>query len=133
MKALMLFTLLLASSLVGISLQKSIFFDSAKQCLKDETCAIRTIKEQLTNRKNETANKKDSQLCTICEDAIPVLKELIKLNDTHSFRAIATAVCVVLNLTQESICYQAVGLFEVYLSYLLFQISIFCCYCLPIL
>lgn len=106
MKTFMILTFLTASWLVCFSLQKSILNEiaSTSLCIKNGTCAINKINEYVKN---------ESPLCPICEDAIPILKELIKLNDTKSFRAIATAVCVALNLTQESVCYQAVGLFEV--------------------
>lgn len=99
--------LVVIAVLLMLGLSSAIFIN--KNCLKNEECAIEAVKPLLLNH----LAKKESNLCPICEEGIPILKELIKLNDTKSFRAVATAVCVILNITQESICYQAVGLFEV--------------------
>lgn len=79
-----------------------------KECITDEKCGVDALKSYLADFLNNTSN-----LCPICEEGIPIMKDLIKSNETKTFRAIATAVCVLLNITQESVCYQAVGLFEV--------------------
>lgn len=100
--------LVVIASLLVFGLSSGSFIN--KNCLKDEECTIEAVKPLLLNH---LMNKKESNLCKYCEEGIPLMKELIKLNDTKSFRAVATAVCVILNITQESICYQAVGLFEV--------------------
>lgn len=99
------FWLITSTLLIGLSWQSSLFIDSFETCFKNRVCLEQTLKQYTSSNKKE--------ICELCSIAIPVVKELIKKNDTKSFRAIATAVCVVLNITQEAICYQAVGLFEV--------------------
>lgn len=99
--------------LVGVSWQKpltGLLGGGIEECIKDEGCAIETIKSHLKDKPLHVSNP---DLCTVCKDAMPFVKELIRKNDTKSFRAIATTVCVLLNITQESVCYQAIGLFEV--------------------
>ena len=53
------------------------------------------------------------ELCTICYDVAPVVRALVKKNETKYFHEIATLVCVGLKLTEEYVCYQAINLFEV--------------------
>lgn len=53
------------------------------------------------------------ELCELCYIGMPLVRELIKNNETKYFKGIATFVCTVLNITELDICNQAVGLFEV--------------------
>lgn len=105
----------LAGLLTELSWQKS--FHLGSSCLQKENCTLEATRlaQSLNNYIKIEIQTNQSVLCDLCENALPFVKELIIANETKSFRAIATAVCVVLNITQESICYQAVGLFEVYL------------------
>lgn len=98
--------LITSAVLIGLSLQSSLFINSIETCIKNRTCVENILKQY-----SSSPSKKE--LCELCAISIPVVKELIKKNDTKSFRDIATAVCTILNITQETICYQAVGLFEV--------------------
>lgn len=94
--------------LVGVCHGLPLLVDrSLEICMKDKVC----IREKLEPLK--MANIGSQLLCDLCIEALPVVKKLIEKNETKYFRDIATLVCTALNITQEPICYQAVGLFEV--------------------
>jgi hypothetical protein len=73
-------------------------------CLKQGSCLIDETKMQRLGNK---------EYCELCQLGMPIFKDLIRKNETASFRDIATLVCTLLNITQEEICYKAIGLFEV--------------------
>jgi hypothetical protein len=53
------------------------------------------------------------ELCDLCYVFGPFARELVRKNQVKNLHFIATFICTVLNITEESICSQAITLFEV--------------------
>lgn len=75
----------------------------------DKLCQVKEQLSVVNKKKNPTPQ----ELCEACHYAMPVMRSLVRKNETKYLHDIATLVCVTLKLTEEYICYQAVGLFEV--------------------
>ncbi len=92
-----------------------LFFIEAKSiAIQDDDNDLKMIKiRERLNVNRSSSNPTPQELCEACHYAMPLFRELVLKNETKYFHEIATLVCVTLKLTEDYVCSQAIGLFEV--------------------
>ena len=79
------------------------------ECYKNESCGPldNSYMSELTLRPSQ------KELCKFCDITLPIVRYLIKKNDTERFHEIATYICEELKIADNMVCDMAIKTYQV--------------------